>query len=274
MGIRRYRATVEYDGTDFHGFQRQAQGERTVQATLEDAILAVSQQPARIIGAGRTDAGVHARGQVISFDLEWRHGQEALGRAINANLPSDIVVRNVVAVEQGFHPRFDARQRTYQYFINNQSVRSPLLRRVAWHRPRPLDLAAMNDASSLLVGEHDLAAFGTPPVGSNTMRHVYRAQWRRQEGLAIFTIEANAFLYRMVRSLVGSLCLVGEGQWSVDEFARVLAAADRSLAGPTAPPLGLILWSVSYAEQAGPALIRASQCPSDGLGRLRRCRDK
>jgi tRNA pseudouridine38-40 synthase len=246
MEIRRYRAIVEYDGTDFHGFQRQAQGERTVQETLENAIRVVSQQPVRIIGAGRTDAGVHARGQVISFDVGWRHGQEALRRAINANLPPDVVVRDVLTAEREFHPRFDARRRTYQYFINNESVPSPLLRRIAWHRPRPLDVATMNAACSHLVGERDLAAFGTPPVGDNTVRHVYSAQWHRDENLAIFTIEANAFLYRMVRSLVGSLCLVGEGQWSVDEFARVLAAADRSLAGPTAPPHGLVLLSVSY----------------------------
>lgn len=257
MGIRRYRATVEYDGTDFNGFQRQAQGERTIQQTLETAISAVAQQPVRVVGAGRTDAGVHARGQVIAFDVQWSHGQEALGRAINAGLPPDLAVRNVVVVEPEFHPRFDARRRTYQYFINNQSVPSPLLRRVTWHRPRLLDLDAMNAANELLTGEHDYATFGTPPVGDNTVRSVYSAQWQRKENLVIFTIEANAFLYRMVRSLVGSLCLVGEGEWPVDEFARVLAAADRSLAGPTAPPHGLVLLSVGYGEQAGRALLRS-----------------
>jgi tRNA pseudouridine38-40 synthase len=248
MESRRYRAIVEYDGTDFHGFQRQAQGERTVQETLETVISAVTQQPVSIIGAGRTDAGVHARGQVISFDAGWQHGDAALGRAINANLPSDLVVRNVAVASREFHPRFDARRRTYQYFINNQSVFSPLLRRVAWHRPRPLDLAAMNAACRLLVGEHDLATFGTPPVGNNTVRRIYAARWQGQENLVIFTIEANAYLYHMVRSLVGSLCLVGEGQWSVEEFARVLTAADRSLAGPTAPPHGLCLELVGYGE--------------------------
>lgn len=248
MQLERYRAIIEYDGTDFAGFQRQAQGERTIQETLETVISAVAQQPVRVIGAGRTDAGVHARGQVISFDVGWRHGVAALGRAINASVPRDVVVRDLVTVEREFHPRFDARRRTYQYFINNQSVPSPLLRRVTWHRPRLLDLAAMNAASSLLVGEHDLAAFGTAPVGDNTVRRVYAARWERWENLVIFTIEANAFLTRMVRSLVGSLCAVGEGQWSVDEFARVLRAADRSLAGPTAPPHGLCLLSVSYAE--------------------------
>jgi tRNA pseudouridine38-40 synthase len=248
MDTRRYRAIVEYDGTEFSGFQRQAQGERTVQQTLETAISAVTRQSVRVVGAGRTDTGVHARGQVVSFDARWGHGQEALARAINASLPTDLAVRNVVAVQPGFHPRFDARRRTYQYFINNQSVPSPLLRRVTWHRPRWLDLDAMNAASELLTGEHDYATFGTPPVGDNTVRSVYSARWQRKENLVAFTIEANAFLYRMVRSLVGTLCLVGEGEWPVDEFARVLAAADRSLAGPTAPPHGLVLLSVGYDE--------------------------
>jgi tRNA pseudouridine38-40 synthase len=248
MGIKRYRAIVEYDGTDFRGFQRQAQGERTIQETLETAISTVAEQSVRVIGAGRTDTGVHARGQVIAFEVGWRHGGAALSRAINANLPPDVAVRDVVAVEGGFHPRFDARRRTYQYFIINQSVPSPLWRRVAWHRRHLLDLVAMNVASDLLVGEHDLATFGSPPVGDNTVRRIYSAQWRRRENLAIFTIEANAFLYRMVRSLVGSLCLVGEGRWSVEEFARALAAADRSLAGPTAPPHGLFLETVSYED--------------------------
>jgi len=248
MGKRRYRAIVEYDGTDFCGFQRQEQGERTVQETLETVISAVTQQPVRIVGAGRTDTGVHACGQVVAFDARWIHAQEALARAINASLPPDLAVRNMAAVDPEFHPRFDARRRTYQYFINNQPVRSPLLRRTAWHRPRLLDLDAMNMASELLTGEHDYASFGTPPVGDNTVRAVYHARWQRREKLVIFTIEANAFLYRMVRSLVGTLCLVGEGEWPVDEFARVLAAADRSLAGPTAPPHGLVLQSVGYSE--------------------------
>jgi tRNA pseudouridine38-40 synthase len=199
-----------------------------------------------VLGAGRTDAGVHARGQVVAFDVAWRHDRAALRRALNANLPPDVAVRSIEGVPRDFHPRFDAKRRTYQYAINNQIDSSPLLRRRTWHRSRPLDLPSMQEASTLLVGEHDFATFGRPPSGENSQRHVFRADWEQDGTLLSFTIEANAFLQRMVRSLVGSLCLVGEGQWSVSTFAEVFAAADRALAGPTAPPQGLCLLGVTY----------------------------
>lgn len=215
---------------------------------MESAVLAVTGQRATVIGAGRTDAGVHALGQVIAFDASWRHGEPALGRALNANLPPDVAVHEIEAVDRGFHPRFDARRRVYQYTINNQKYPSPLLRRMTWHRHRPLDLVVLNQASALLVGEYDFATFGRPPVGDNSVRHVIRAEWRREDMLLKFIIEANAFLYRMVRSMVGSLCLVGAGDWEVSEFARVFYSADRALAGPTAPPQGLCLLAVEYQE--------------------------
>lgn len=248
MDVRRFRATVEYDGTDFSGFQRQAQGERTVQQVLESAVQTITGRTATVIGAGRTDTGVHARGQVIAFDADWQHGEPALERALNANLPVDVAVRQVSEADPRFHPRFDARRRTYEYVINNRIERSPLLWRTSWHVHCPLDVMAMNQASALLVGEHDFATFGQPPVGNNSVRFVYAAEWRREVELLLFRIEANAFLYRMVRSLVGALCLVGQGRWSVSEFDRVFSAAERSLAGPLAPPQGLCLLSVSYTE--------------------------
>ena len=203
-------------------------------------------QVVTVIGAGRTDAGVHAWGQVIAFDVAWRHDRDALRRALNANLPPDVALRNIESVPRDFHPRFDAKRRTYQYAINNQIDSSPLLRRRTWHRHRPLDLPSMQEASNLLVGEHDFATFGRPPVGENSKRHVFRADWQQDDALLSFTVEANAFLQRMVRSLVGSLCLVGEGRWSVSTFAEVFAAANRALAGPTAPPQGLCLLGVTY----------------------------
>ena len=248
MSARRYRATVEYDGTDFNGFQRQAQGERTVQETLESAVYAITGAAVPIIGAGRTDSGVHAKGQVVTFDADWRHGHAALERALNANLPADVAVRQVGEVPSGFHPRFDARRRVYEYTINNQIERSPLLRRTSWHVAQPLDAAAMNRASALLVGEHDFATFGSPPQGDNSVRHVFVAAWRREIDLLVFRIEATAFLYRMVRSLVGALCQVGQGRWTVSDFDRVFLAAERSQAGPTAPPQGLCLLAVYYGE--------------------------
>lgn len=248
MDVRRFQATVEYDGTDFSGYQRQGQGERTVQQILEQAVQAVTAQAVTVLGAGRTDAGVHALGQVIAFDVEWRHDEEALGRALNANLPADVAVRQVVQVSETFHPRFSARRRRYKYKINNHIVRSPLLRRTMWHYRRPLDHVLMNRASQYLIGRQDFATFGQPPSGVSTVRQVYRAEWHRDHDLLEFIIEADAYLYRMVRSLVGSLCLVGVGDWSVDAFADALAAADRSQAGPTAPPHGLCLVAVSYDQ--------------------------
>jgi len=244
--VQRYRATVEYDGTDFHGFQRQAQGERTVQETLEMALWAVTGQAVTVMGAGRTDAGVHARGQVIAFDVDWRHGEAALGRAMNANLTRDVAVKEVERVERGFHPRFSASRRTYQYTVYNRLCRSPLLRRTTWHRRRPLVMTALNAAGGLLLGEHDFATFGKPPTGVNTVRRVFRAEWRRNGGFVVFSIEADAFLYRMVRSLVGTMCQVGAGEWSIERFAAAFAAADRAQAGPTSPPQGLCLLSVGY----------------------------
>jgi tRNA pseudouridine38-40 synthase len=242
----RYRAIVEYDGTDFKGFQFQAQGERTVQETIENAIYKISNQVVRIIGAGRTDAGVHARGQVVAFDVDWRHDIQALYRAMNANLPEDVKVRKIEQAEENFHPRFDARRRIYEYTIYNQKEPSPVSRRMTWHLPNRLDEKAMNQASQLLIGEHDFATFGRPTVGDNTIRCVYAASWLARAGFITFTIEANAFLNRMVRSLVGSLCQVGEEKWSVEYFFEIFSQAKRALAAPTAPPQGLCLVSVSY----------------------------
>ena len=241
----RVRATVAYDGTDYQGFQRQANGP-TVQEALESAAAQVAQASVTILAAGRTDAGVHAEGQVIAFDTTWRHSVEELQRALNAALPADVAVREVEQATDDFHPRYDARSRSYRYTIYNRPVRSPLHRRTSLHVRRQLDIDAMCEAAGVLVGEHDFATFGQPPVGENTVRQVFRSEWRRDDDLLKFQIEANAFLYKMVRSIVGSLCQVGRGAWSVERFAHIVAAADRSLAGPTAPPQGLCLLAVSY----------------------------
>jgi tRNA pseudouridine38-40 synthase len=239
------RATVAYDGTDYHGFQVQAD-QRTVQGTLEDALAAVTQQRVRVIGAGRTDSGVHALGQVVSFRAHWRHSVHDLHRALNAVLPGDTVVWSLSEAGEGFHPRFSARSRCYRYTIWNHCVRNPLLRRTSHWVFEPLLVGAMEDAAGLLVGEHDFATFGSPPQGENTVRRVFRATWTRQGNELRLDIEANAFLYRMVRSIVGTLVQVGKGELSVAAFGELLAAADRSLAGPTAPANGLSLEAVHY----------------------------
>ena len=241
---RRLRATVGYDGTDFAGFQVQAE-QRTVQGELESALGTITQQPTRITGAGRTDSGVHAVGQVVAFGTRWRRSVEDLWRAWNAVLPRDVVIRSLAETDPAFHPRFDATSRSYRYTVWNHPVRDPLTRRTALWEPRPLDLETMNQAAGLLRGEHDFATFGTPPQGSNTVRYLFEAGWEREQAMH-FRIVANAFLYRMVRSIVGTLLQVGRGELTVDEFADRFAAADRSLAGPTAPAHGLCLMAVEY----------------------------
>jgi tRNA pseudouridine38-40 synthase len=245
---RRYRATVEYDGAGYFGFQRQAMEQPTIQSELERALEVIVDHPVPVIGAGRTDSGVHARGQVISFDLAWAHGVEALQRAVNANLPPAIALLEVSEAAADFHPRFDARRRSYVYYIYNAPVRSPLRHMRCWHLSQALQLAPMNEAAAFLVGEHDFATFGQAPQGENTVRIVFRAQWERQGPLLLFTIEGNAFLQRMVRSIVGSLRLVGDGRWTVADFVAAFHAHDRGRAGQTAPPDGLYLTAVSYDE--------------------------
>jgi tRNA pseudouridine38-40 synthase len=244
----RYKALVEYDGTDYFGFQRQRDDQPTIQSVLERAVSLLADKPTTVIGAGRTDSGVHASGQVISFDLEWQHDILALGRAMNANLPADIAVIQIDETSPEFHPRFDARRRAYEYHIYNADIRSPLRRSRSWHVRRTLDLAKMELAAASLIGIQDFATFGTPPQGDNCVRQVFSANWRRQDELIVFFIEANAFLYRMVRSLVGSLKAVGEGRWTVEEFVSALGARDRSLSGALAPPHGLYLVNVAYND--------------------------
>lgn len=241
----RYQAIIEYDGTAYCGFQKQLTGP-SIQQELERAIRLISGEERTVIGAGRTDSGVHATGQVVAFDLEWPHGPKTLCRALNANLPADIAAVRLSETKEDFHPRFDAIKRTYNYYIYNEPVRSPLYRRTSWHVSQQLDIGRMNLAASAIVGEHDFATFGRPPQGNNSVRQVFQAEWNRNESLLIFTIEANAFLYRMVRSLVGCLKAVGEGTWTVERFIATLNARDRDRAAQTAPPHALFLTSVIY----------------------------
>lgn len=244
----RYCATVEYDGSDYLGYQRQLPNQPTIQGELEAALGRIVKQPVPVIGAGRTDSGVHATGQVVAFDLAWRHGCEPLLKAMNANLPSAIAVQKVVEVAPRFHPRFDARRRAYRYIIQDcsQSPRRPLTRLRHWQVHTPLDLDAMIAAAAHLVGEHDFATFGQPPQGSNTVREVFVAHWQRDGDLLHFSIEANAFLYRMVRSIVGTLKAVGDQSWTIDEFVAAFMACERGRAATTAPAHGLYLESVTY----------------------------
>ena len=247
--MTRYRATLAYDGTAYAGFQRQVAGTPTIQATLEAAVARVCRQTVNVMGAGRTDAGVHASGQVIAFDVDWRHTASDLLRALNANLPIDIALQSIAPAEAGFHPRFSARSRTYVYRLYARRVRQPLWDRTVWQVSVPLDVPAMRQAAALLVGEHDFATFGQPPQGDNTVRCILTsalAEDAQEAGLLAYRVTANAFLQRMVRSIVGSLVEVGRGAMTIEGFNAAFRAADRSQAGPSAPPQGLTLVYVEY----------------------------
>lgn len=250
-GSQTVRATVAYDGTDFAGFQWQTNG-RTVQGVLEAAIKSVTQHECRVVGSGRTDAGVHATGQVVGFTAPWRHPLSDLRRALNAVLPFDIVITELQAAETGWHPRFSAKRRTYRYSILNQALRSPLDRRYAHLVTPPLAPERLQAAAERLVGEQDFASFGRPmQPGETTVRRIFAAGWnvsrRSASGMLLtFDVTGNAFLRGMVRSLVGNLLQVGLGLWTVDQLAEVLAARDRSVAAPPAPACGLCLMNVEY----------------------------
>jgi tRNA pseudouridine38-40 synthase len=244
-------AVVEYDGTEFAGFQVQAR-ERTVQGEIERALEAVTGHSARIVGAGRTDSGVHASGQVIAFSVPWCHEIRVLRRALNALLAADVAIVEIGPASGGFHPRYSATSRTYHYTILNQEWRSPLWRRTAWHVKEPLDVPQMAAASRYLVGTHDFTTFGRPPDGrENGVRTVLGAEWVARDNVLTFEIEANAFLYRMVRSIVGTLVLVGAGRLPAEEVAEMLLARDRSLVRQVAPAMGLCLTKVSYPVSEG-----------------------
>jgi tRNA pseudouridine38-40 synthase len=243
-------AKVEYDGTDFYGFQVQAQG-RTVQGEIERALEAITGEKTRVTGAGRTDRGVHAQGQVVSFQPTWQHELSDLHRALDAVLAADVAVLELGWARDGFHPRFSAASRHYRYTLLSQPWRSPLTRHRVWQLWPAPDVAPMTEASRCLLGTHDFAAFGRAPQGDNTVRTVHRAQIQGQQPVITFDIEANAFLYRMVRSIVGMLVLVGWGRISTEEFEEILESRDRSRIRQVAPAQGLCLMQVDYATGEG-----------------------
>lgn len=242
-----YRAIIEYDGSDLLGFQIQAEG-RTVQGELERVLLRLTQQPVRVVGSGRTDAGVHAERQVIAFRASWKHSLSDLHRALNALLPTDIAVKTIELAPPTFHPRFSALRRWYRYQVGLWPGHSPLRSRYAWELGPDLDVDAMNEAAAYLVGSHDFGSFGRPPQGEITIRHVFQATWTQAFPHLYFDIIANAFLRRMVRNIVGTLVDVGRRSRQPDELGVMLKQPDRSSSAPPAPPQGLILKAVIYPE--------------------------
>ncbi|HNS63329.1 MAG TPA: tRNA pseudouridine(38-40) synthase TruA [Anaerolineaceae bacterium] len=243
--MERYQIILAYDGTGFQGFQRQ-EGDRTVQGEVEKALRQLGWLGGSILSAGRTDAGVHAAGQVIAVDLEWNHSTNALLQAMNANLPEDVAVRNVQITSDGFHPRYDAVRRTYHYHILVDPIRQPLKERYAWRIYPEVEVDRLHAAAQLLVGAHDFAAFGRPPkAGGSTTRQVFRAEWLAEEGGWRFEVTANAFLYHMVRRMVYLQVMAALGQWSLERLQKGVERAEPQLPG-LAPPQGLVLMEVQY----------------------------
>lgn len=222
-----------------------------MQGELERALGRITGEPVRIALAGRTDAGVHATGQVISFRAGTKLDRSAIRRGVNALLPQDIAVRDLEEATDTFHARFSATGRAYEYRIRVGAHREPLERHREHWVPQPLDLDAMERATRDLIGRHDFAAFATGPLEGRSERDVRRAGWQAEGTLLRFGIEANAFLRGMVRAIVGTLVWVGTGHTAADRVGAILASRDRANAGPNAPAAGLCLVEVRYDGNAG-----------------------
>jgi tRNA pseudouridine38-40 synthase len=245
--MRNIQLTIEYDGTAYCGWQRQENG-LSIQQLLEEAIGRMTCSTVTVIGSGRTDAGVHARGQVAHFHTESVLTERNLLMGINSLLPPDIAVLSVREADQDFHARFDARGKTYLYRICNRPVRSALERRYAWFIWEPLDLAKIDAALGVFCGTHDFSSFCSTHTDSpdhvRTIREITVQE--REEGMIHVYLEADGFLRHMVRTIVGALVDIGRGNCSREEAAAILAARDRRQAGMTAPPQGLFLEKVRY----------------------------
>lgn len=245
--MRHIRLVVEYDGSHLHGWQRQ-HGVPTVQQHLEEALGKLLVHETQVVGASRTDAGVHARGQVASFRTERTIPVHGIRRGLNSMLPDTIAIRDATEVPDAFHPRFSATGKHYRYSILTRDARSPRLRDRAWHHPEPLNIHAMHDAARALIGEHDFSAFRAAGcTAKTTMRRVDSiALTRPAPYLFELDIRGNAFLRQMVRIIVGTLTEVGTGRRPAAQVAEILASKDRTRAGITAPAHGLELMEVRY----------------------------
>jgi tRNA pseudouridine38-40 synthase len=255
--MRVIKLVLQYDGTDYAGWQVQRK-EKTIQSMLESAIRTVTGEQVRVTGAGRTDAGVHALRQVAAFRTRTYLKPNVLFRALNANLPSDIYLVNTSECAPAFHPRFDAKQKTYSYFISSTGLFSVFLKRHSWQIPYELNISSMRKAAKLLVGKHDFACFRASGCSSRSAVRtikgisIYKADsfgfmsFQFRVPLIKISIRADAFLRHMARNIVGTLVEIGRGKIPAQEMKRVLESKDRKCAGPTAPALGLFLEKIVY----------------------------
>jgi tRNA pseudouridine38-40 synthase len=250
--MARYQVVLAYDGSDYNGFQRQARdsNQRTIQGVFEDALKQIGWQGRSILAAGRTDTGVHACGQVVAFDLDWKHSMEALQAALNASLPYDVAVQAAQEARPDFHPRYDALARSYRYSIFCHAVRQPLLERYAWRVWPPVDLERLRQAAAHLPGLHDFGAFGSPTQpGRVTIREVFLADWKEDAPGLSFEIQANAFLYHMVRRLVSFQVSIGQGALDASAMLASLESGSQAPVRGLAPPQGLVLVEVMYVDR-------------------------
>lgn len=245
--VLRYKLTIEYDGTDFCGWQRQ-HGQISVQQVLEEALAICTRGPVTLFGCGRTDAGVHALGQVAHFDLVDEVKPFMLQASLNALVrPHNVCVKAVERVSDDFHARFSARQRTYVYKIQNTVYPAVLNKNRAWHCPRPLNENAMQQAANLLLGEHDFSTFRDSQCQAKSpIKTIDFIAVCRVGDMIEIEVQARSFLHHQIRNIAGSLVMVGRGTWSVDDFKTALESCDRTKGGPTAPPQGLYFGHVDF----------------------------
>lgn len=249
--LRALLLTVAYDGTDYAGFQIQENG-RTIQGEIERNLQKLTSEPIRITGAGRTDAGVHARGQALGFRTASAHSPETFAKALNAMLPSDIAVTAAEEAPVEFHARFWAVGKTYTYDIWTGRTRPVFERRYVYHYPHPLDIGHMREAAHVLIGRNDFASFQAAGSSAGTsVREIRHLVIEERESGVRLSVEADGFLYNMVRIIAGTLILIGRGKLSADQMRVILDARDRGHAGPTAPPEGLLLDKVHYRRESG-----------------------
>ncbi len=243
---QRYKLLIAYDGSAFHGWQKQEPPDapvlRTVQGVMHDALLRLFKQPINLVGASRTDSGVHAKGQVAHFEAVSRVPVERMAMAINSRLPEDIEVRQAEAVSPGFDSIRCAVTKQYTYTIHNIDERPLGLRHLVYHYRHTLDADLMNGAAQRLVGEHDFEGFSAAGHGrESTIRTIHRCEVKRDGGQVVITVEGNGFLWNMVRIIAGTLLEVGRGRFEPEHIDEILRTAERQLAGPTLPPHGLCL---------------------------------
>lgn len=245
--LKNFKIIIEYDGTSYHGWQKQ-KNQRTIQEEIEKALLTMTGKKTVLTASGRTDAGVHALGQVANFTCDTVLSPQAFQNGLNSLTKDDIVIISCDIVDENFHSRFDAKSKTYNYRILNRNLPAAINRQYAWFIRKPLDLDAMRHAARNIIGPHDFKAFeGTGSPRSHTTRRVFKAEISEQDnGLIVFEIEADGFLRFMVRNITGTLVDVGLGKITSDDFRKILISKDRSMASATAPPHGLFLMNVKY----------------------------